>query len=107
MSGSISAVTRAVVPRWVVVCLGLLAAIFLSSLLVEAWVDARETTGVVLAEEVVARKGDSATYQPSFKEPLHVGAEFRLIEDRGDWVHIELADGRRCWVPKKNVGLVR
>lgn len=63
--------------------------------------------GVVISSEVIARKGNSETYQPSFKEPLHAGTEFALLEDRGSWYHIELPDARRCWVPDDDVELVR
>ncbi len=63
--------------------------------------------GVIISQEVVARKGNSETYEPSFKEPLHSGTEFTLVEDRGIWYHVELADSRACWVPSKDVELVR
>ena len=48
---------------------------------------------------MIARKGDGDTYEPSFKEPLHAGAEFKLMENRGEWYQVELADGQRCWIP--------
>ena len=67
----------------------------------------RERPGVVLAGEVVARKGDSTSYEPAFAEPLHAGTEFVVAEDRGDWLEVSLADGRRCWLPAGSVGLVR
>jgi tetratricopeptide (TPR) repeat protein len=54
--------------------------------------------GVIVAEETVARKGDSRAYEPSFKDPLHEGTEFVLVEQRPEWCHVELADGRRCWL---------
>jgi len=63
--------------------------------------------GVILEEEVTARKGDGLSYEPSFKEPLHAGTEFVLVEDRQDWYRIELADGRQCWVPSAATGMVR
>lgn len=63
--------------------------------------------GVIIADQIIARKGNSDTYEPSFKEPLHSGIEFTLIEERGEWCHIELSDGRRCFVPISSVGLVR
>lgn len=83
-----------------------LALAFLGSVVVESVQKQRREPGVVLSEQVVARKGDSRTYEPSFKEPLHAGTEFSLIEDRGEWYQIKLADGRRCWVPAADVGLV-
>lgn len=86
---------------------GILSAMFLGSLLVEVAHRHRVRSGVVVAGEVVARKGDSKTYEPSFKEPLHAGTEFVLAEDRGEWRHIKLVDGRTCWVQSKAVELVR
>lgn len=62
--------------------------------------------GVIISAEVVARKGDSETYEKSFKDPLHAGTEFFLIEKRGSWYNIELPDSRRCWVPAADVELV-
>ena len=90
---------------------GILAGAALSMLIagslgVEALEECRKRSGVILADEVVARKGDSFTYQPSFKEPLHAGTEFVLTEERKGWYNIELDDGRRCWIPSSAAGLV-
>jgi len=92
---------------WAAVVSAVVAGLFLGSLLVEAVTAARTTSGVILAAEVVARKGDGESYEPSFKTPLHAGTEFDVIEDRGDWHYVELHDGRRCWVPTRAVGLVQ
>ena len=93
--------------NWGLVAAFLVAACFLGSLLVETRSRLRARPGVVLRDEVVARKGDSETYQPSFKDPLHAGTEFTLIENRSDWFYVELVDGRRCWVPASGVELVQ
>lgn len=84
-----------------------LSALLFGSVAVEAVGHARDRSGVLLAGEVIARKGDGDTYQPSFKEPLHAGAEFALVEDRPAWRHIQLRDGRRCWIPREASRLVR
>ena len=63
--------------------------------------------GVVIAPEVVARKGNSVSYEKSFTDPLHAGTEFRVLETRSDWLHIELADSRTCWVPAIDTEFVR
>jgi len=94
-------------PRW---CLGLLAALallVLGSLLADAYREATVREGVLLAPEVVARKGDGETFQPSFQEPLHAGTEFRLLDTRGDWLQIRLPSGQTCWVPGGTAELVR
>jgi len=92
---------------WAIAISAVLAVVLFGSLVVEELSNRRDVAGVILTPEVVARKGDSETYQPSFKDPLHAGTEFELLEDRGDWYHIELADGRRCWIPARAAGLVR
>ncbi len=92
---------------WCIATAAVLSLMFGGSLVAEE-IHLRNThPGVIISPEVVARKGNSETYEPSFREPLHSGTEFMLIEDRGDWYYIELADGRRCWVPSKAVERIR
>ena len=61
--------------------------------------------GVIVADEVVARQGDGANYPEAFKEPLHAGTEFVVVERRPGWVRIELADGSNGWVPAEDAEL--
>ena len=93
-------------PRWLLAVSGVGGALFLGSLLVETYEKAGEVTGVVVSRQVIARKGDGESYEPSFKDPLHAGTEFRVMENRGDWHQIELPDGRQSWIPSRNAGLV-
>lgn len=83
------------------------ALLLLGSITAEAYTDYAQKSGVVVSREVVARKGDSETYEPSFTEPLHSGTEFDVVEQRPDWYQVELADGRRCWIPVKSAELVQ
>jgi tetratricopeptide (TPR) repeat protein len=62
--------------------------------------------GVIIAEEVVARKGDGIAYQRSFVDPLHHGTEFKLLEERAGWYYIELSDGRTGWIPASAAEMV-
>ena len=71
---------------------------FFTSLMVEKINFSRSPAGVIIKDEIVARKGDAMTYQPSFTDPLYAGTEFKLIEDRGTWWQIELVNGIRCWI---------
>lgn len=66
-----------------------------------------DRAGVILGAEVTARKGNAASYEPSFEQPLHEGTEFLLREERSLWYYIELADGRLCWIPRDAAELVR
>ena len=64
-------------------------------------------SGVVISSEATARKGNSETYEPSFKDPIHAGTEFTLLEDRGNWYYVELADSRTCWISSGDAELIR
>lgn len=49
--------------------------------------------GVVTEPEAVARKGDSARYEPAFTAPLAEGTTFQVAASRGDWLLIRLPGG--------------
>lgn len=99
--------TKASYLRWCIIVSFVLSLLLSGSLLAEELSLRNTRPGVIISREVVARKGNSETYEPSFKDPLHSGTEFTLIEDRGSWYQIELADSRTCWVHSKDVALVR
>ena len=85
--------------RTMIISLAVVCVVFLISLIWEKVSLTRNPAGIVTAPEVVARKGDAETYQPSFTAPLYSGTEFDLLERRPDWWYIELEDGARCWIP--------
>ena len=55
--------------------------------------------GVVLAGDVVVRKGNGYSYAPQFEQTLQPGAEFTCVEERGEWMRIRLPDGQEGWIP--------
>ena len=61
--------------------------------------DPAEHVAVVITPEVVARSADSNNAAPKFRDPLPGGTEVRIIEDRVDWIRVQLFDGREAWVP--------
>ncbi len=79
------------------------------SLAISAAVDlpsqGRLRDGVLVANDVVVRKGNGEGYDAQFKQPLHEGVEFKLIEHRGGWMDIELPDGNRGWVRQRDAEL--
>ena len=56
--------------------------------------------GVLVQDDVIVRKGDDEGFAPRFEEPIHQGVEFRVLETRPQWLHIELLDGQDGWVPR-------
>jgi hypothetical protein len=37
---------------------------------------------------------------------LHEGTKFKLIERRGDWIRLVIADGRQGWILQQSVALI-
>jgi tetratricopeptide (TPR) repeat protein len=87
-----------------------IAAILWLALAASVVVEARHLTGavcgVISADQVVARQGDGQNYPASFKEPLHAGTEFGLLERRPGWLHIELPDDSDCWIPDNSAEVI-
>lgn len=105
-SASVRLFRRGWSPGWALGLVGAIAALFLGSLVFESTVQASQQAGVVVAPQVIARTGDGQSYEPAFSDPLHAGAEFVLLDARNDWNHIELPDGRQCWIPADSADLV-
>jgi hypothetical protein len=88
-----------------VIC-GILTACFLISFVLEANGETKSVCGAITAPEAVAHQADWQNSPPSFKEPLHAGTEFDLIEHRPGWFHIRLADGSDGWIPDTSADLI-
>ena len=93
--------------RWSMGVTGTLAALWLGSLAADQVALLKDRSGVVLAAEAVARKGDGESYEPSFQQPLHAGTEFVLTRRRPGWWEVRLPDGRECWLPEGAAELTR
>jgi tetratricopeptide (TPR) repeat protein len=85
---------------------GVLTVGFLVSLVVQVRHDARRISGVITAEQVTAHQADWEDSPPSFKDALHEGTEFDLVEHRSGWYHIELADDSDGWIPEAAAELI-
>jgi len=92
---------------WCIAVGAALSLLFAGSIAADEISRDKNLPGVIISSEVTARQGNSETYEHSFKDPLHAGTEFILLEERGEWLNIELADARACWVPAKDVEMVR
>jgi len=68
--------------------------------------DATHRAGVVVANDVVVRKGNGLGYEPQFEETLSEGVEFDLLEQRDDWLHLRLPDGQEGWIRAHDAELI-
>src|SRR5919109_3145096 len=74
------------------------------------WLTQRQYTtrpaGVIVAEEVVVRKGNGESYTPQLPQPLHAGTEFVVLEARGSWLAIQLDNGTSGWIRRDSAALL-
>jgi len=84
----------------------LLTVCFFTSVVIETRARAKRIGGVITADEVVARQGDGRNYPESFKDPLHAGTEFDLLERRAGWLHVQLSDNSDGWIPDNSAELI-
>jgi hypothetical protein len=66
----------------------------------------RAPAGVVIHDDVIVRKGNGAGYAQQFEQPLSTGVEFDVLEQRGDWVNIRLANGGEGWIEARSAELI-
>lgn len=62
--------------------------------------------GVILSDHVIVRKGNGEGFEPQFKEELHEGVEFDLVERRADWLCIQLPDGKTGWIRFRDAEMI-
>ena len=93
--------------RLPVAMLAMVAALCFGSVIVDEVGSRRASEGVIVAEQVVGRKGpDPVGYAPSFRAPLHAGVEFAIVEERPGWYLVRLRDDRETWLPASAVARV-
>ncbi|TFG50483.1 MAG: tetratricopeptide repeat protein [Candidatus Brocadiia bacterium] len=85
---------------------GILTFCFMGSVVWESTTLAVRICGVITAESAEARQGDGMNYPASFKDPLHAGTEFDLLEIRPGWLQIRLSDGSDGWIPDSAAELI-
>lgn len=86
---------------------GLLSLVFAISILVSVSSFDQNIDGVIVSKESNPRQGNGYIYNNAFTNPLHAGTEFALLEDRGEWLHIELVNGSTCWIKNSDIALLK
>ena len=97
---------RTVVTSTTAVIIAICMLCFSASVVVETRARARLVCGVITARSIVARQGDGQNYPESFRDPLHAGTEFNVLERRLGWLHIRLLDDSDTWIPSNTAELI-
>ena len=86
--------------RWIAGASLVLALVFGGSVTADTFRNSA-SLGVLHRDGVIVRKGDAASYQPTFDEPINRGVEFRILESRPVWMHVEFRNGQDGWIPRE------
>lgn len=70
-------------------------------------IDTGHTRGVLVDDQVIVRKGNAESFAPRFEEPIHQGVEFEVLEERPNWLHIELDNGETGWIQSDDAEIVQ
>jgi tetratricopeptide (TPR) repeat protein len=94
--------------RWqALAVLGVLALVLgLANAVSVAWQlhdESRHPPSVVVQGEQILRLGRGEGYDPAMKQALGPGIELRVLQQRGDWVEVRLANGQTGWLPAQAV----
>lgn len=69
--------------------------------------DSGNTRGVLVGDQVIVRKGNAESFSPQFEEPINRGVEFKVLEERPQWLHIELGNGEKGWIQSSDAEIVQ
>jgi tetratricopeptide (TPR) repeat protein len=92
--------------KWLALTAGIVWLACGASVAVDALLAGDRLEGVVVADDVVVRMGNGEGYEPRFEEPLQQGVEFRVLEQRPNWLRIELANEKTGWIRADQAGLL-
>jgi tetratricopeptide (TPR) repeat protein len=61
--------------------------------------DGRHPRAVLVGSPTVLRLGRGEAYDPALQQPLGPGVEMRVLQQRGDWAEVRLANDQTGWLP--------
>jgi len=85
--------------------MGILYAVVLVAMISQYAYQKRYPQGIVLQKELDVKSSPLTGSERLFT--LHEGNKFKLIERRGEWIRLSIADGRQGWIGQEGVELIR
>ena len=87
-----------------IIIIGVLYAVALIGMISQYTYNKRHPEGIILQKALDVKSSPLAESETLFT--LHEGTKFKLIEQRGDWVRLTIADGRQGWMGQEGVEFI-
>lgn len=68
--------------------------------------NSQQPTGIVTTNQGLLREGNGIAFHPLDATPLAEGLEVLVLEQRGDWMNVQLLDGKTGWLPDSQVDVI-
>jgi tetratricopeptide (TPR) repeat protein len=91
--------------RRALIVVGIVYIAILIGMIAQYSYDRRYPKGIILQEVLEVKSSPLAESETLFD--LHEGIKFKLIEKRGEWIRLSIADGRQGWILQESVALIR
>lgn len=93
--------------RYILACSAVVFAVMAGSVGYEVLTLAGQTQGVVTVSAAPVLRGNGEGFAKKFKEPLTEGREFKVMEQRGDWLHIKFDDDKTGWINAAKAEIIK
>lgn len=68
--------------------------------------NSQQPTGIVTTDQGFLREGNGIAFHSLDGAMLAEGLEVQVLEQRGDWLHVQLQDGRTGWISDSQVDVI-
>jgi hypothetical protein len=94
------------VPGPAIAASGVAAALLGTSVLFDLRHWSTADSGVILVDDVALRTGNGDGFATAISDRLGSGVELRILEERPQWLRVELPDGSQGWLRESQVGRI-
>lgn len=84
---------------------GLVLSAVLITYAAQYYLKTERPAAIVMPEQISVMSGPGADFLPLY--PLHAAAELRIMEETGNWIRFQLADGHGGWIPRQAVETIQ
>jgi len=86
---------------------GLILSLLAGASIGYAWLQTPRGERGIVVTQTVLRQGNSQAFDAEYETPLREGDAVRVLDRRGDWLHVRTGNGHIGWMPAASAELIR